>query len=272
MITKELEYKIKEFCLNNNITSYFINMDGSIDVHQNVSIVNGIVNNELPISFGTVKGNFTISSSNINTLKGSPKWVSGNFDCTYNGLRSLKYAPKMALGTFDCSHNSITSLEHCPTEVGQFLANHNFLDNLEHLSTNIHGTLGLNNNYLSSLIGCPKELNGDLYCGFNNLTTLEGIPEEINGSFFCNNNRLKRFDHSWCGSNLINASINPIETFVGMPKVDLLIFDSNTMIPLYNEIFALGYTLSEFVYHNDGEFKRMKALYRRFTINNIINN
>ena len=57
------------------------------------------------IQFGTIKGDFSVSSCKLTTLRGMPKIVHGDFDCDDNELTSLEFAPKIVEGDFDCVNN-----------------------------------------------------------------------------------------------------------------------------------------------------------------------
>jgi hypothetical protein len=88
---------------------------------RNYEIINGFINvnrfTALPdfcgdfpeyIKFGTIKGDFIISSCGLTTLRGCPHTVTGDFMCAYNKLTSLKYAPKHVKGEFSCENNYIS--------------------------------------------------------------------------------------------------------------------------------------------------------------------
>lgn len=65
-----------------------------IDVDGSVSVPYRYINNgKIPVSFGKVTGNFSMSSNQLVTLEGCPCWVGGNFNCIDNNITNLKYAP-----------------------------------------------------------------------------------------------------------------------------------------------------------------------------------
>lgn len=86
---------IKKWLSENYIRNYIINDDMTIDVNEDVDIYQ-YKDNELPdyIQFGTINGDFTISKSNISTLRGCPHTVNGWFYCQdNNNLKNLDYGP-----------------------------------------------------------------------------------------------------------------------------------------------------------------------------------
>jgi hypothetical protein len=95
MITKFNEY-IKENVNNNGffttyketkewldemeIENYIINDDLTVDVNDDVNLVNKNLS-YIPIKFGVINGGFYCSKNNLISLVGSPNIVKGNFYC-----------------------------------------------------------------------------------------------------------------------------------------------------------------------------------------------
>lgn len=56
----------------------------------------------------TYEGSIDVRSTDISSLKGSPRVVTGNFNCSsLKKLTSLEYAPKEIEGTFYCTNSPI---------------------------------------------------------------------------------------------------------------------------------------------------------------------
>ena len=132
------------------VKNYTINNDFTIDVDGNV-ILDHTNLAQFPeyIQFNNIKGSFTFSDNNLNSLKGAPKSVGVGFDCSNNRLTSLKGAPKSVGGGFECSRNHLTSLEGAPERIG--------------------GYFHCSKNQLTSLEGAPKMVGGYFQCS-NNIT------------------------------------------------------------------------------------------------------
>lgn len=86
------------------IKNYTINSDGTIDVDGSVDITNCRLN-FCPFKFGTVNGDFIISSNRLISLKGCPYEVIGEFQCDENNLTSLEGMPSEIHGDFYCYDN-----------------------------------------------------------------------------------------------------------------------------------------------------------------------
>ena len=95
-----------------------IRHDGSYDFDGNV-IIMGI--RELPITIGSVNGNFLCLSRNLETLKGFPRYVSKSFSIQLaNLITSLEGCPEGVTGRFYCGGTGITDLKGAPRMVGGF--------------------------------------------------------------------------------------------------------------------------------------------------------
>jgi hypothetical protein len=120
---------IDSICKKYGIRNYTI-VDGKVNVNGDVNLfVRGLV--KLPVSFGTVTGNFSCDSNRLTTLEGCPDSVSGYFNCSDNQLTSLEGGPSRVGDDFFCSDNQLTSLEGAPINVGGiFYCRNNPVDEL----------------------------------------------------------------------------------------------------------------------------------------------
>jgi hypothetical protein len=85
---------VKHYMELQNIESYYINEDYSVDVFQNVFY---------KTMYETEHVKFNI--------------LHGNFDCSNSCLTSLKYCPKEIHGNFDCSNTLITTFDYFPENI-----------------------------------------------------------------------------------------------------------------------------------------------------------
>ena len=170
--------KIDAICKEYRIENYTINSDGSIDVDDNVWIINqGIT--KLPLKFGRVRGSFYCYDNQLTSLEGTPKEVGGHFYCYNNQLTSLEGAPKEVGGDFDCSHNQLTTLEGCPKEIGgDFICSRNELTTLEGGPRVVNGKFDCSSNQLTSLRGGPEWVKWEYNACHNQITSFEGFPDK----------------------------------------------------------------------------------------------
>ena len=116
---------IESICEKYDITNYTINLDGSIDVNDDVYIYFRNLFT-LPLKFNKVTGCFNCNGNKLTTLEGGPNEVGGDFYCNSNKLKTLEGSPKEVGGDFDCNDNQLTTLEGAPREIGgDFLCFHN---------------------------------------------------------------------------------------------------------------------------------------------------
>ena len=160
---------IHSICEKYNITNYTINVDGSIDVNDNVNLHSRKLI-KLPLKFRNVTGHFDCCNNQLTSLEGSPRYVR-DFYCHQNKLTSLEGGPIRINGDFDCYHNGLTTLKNAPKEIS--------------------GSFDCSNNQLTSLEGCTKEVGSDFDCFSNKLTSLEGGPKKIGGVYDCSINKLR---------------------------------------------------------------------------------
>jgi hypothetical protein len=97
---------IHAICKRYRIINYNINIDGSVDVEDNVDL-SYLSITKLPLKFGRVKGDFYCNDNQLTSLEGAPRHVNGNFSCVENQLTSLEGCPEYVGGYFSCSGNPI---------------------------------------------------------------------------------------------------------------------------------------------------------------------
>ncbi len=159
---------VEEICKKYHITNYTINLDGSIDVDDNVNLSNYVLD-KMPLKFNKVSGDFYCQSNGLTTLKGSPKYVGGSFYCQKNKLTSLLGGPKSVGRLFNCSNNGLITLEE-----GNLIETKSF---------------DCSNNKLTDLKGSPKSIGGDFRCDENNIFSLEGLDaDSLSGNIYLNKN------------------------------------------------------------------------------------
>ena len=183
---------IEEWLKKYNIKNYKINKDNTIDADMDVSLFQ-YPESELPsyIQFRKVVGRFSVSDSELKTLKGSPNGICGYFDCSgCTHLTSLEGAPRETVKAFDCSNcNSLTSLKGAPKKVGgSFYCNKcTSLTSLEGAPKKVGGSFYCREcTSLTSLEGAPKKVGGNFACpDCSSLTSLKGAPKEVEWNFYC---------------------------------------------------------------------------------------
>ena len=104
----------KDFNIEGN---YIINKDSTVSVDGNVEWKSNKL--KLSVTFSEVTGKFDCSSSNLESLEGSPKKVI-HFDCYNNkNLTSLEGGPEEA-EKYYCSNCNLLSLKGAPKKVKKF--------------------------------------------------------------------------------------------------------------------------------------------------------
>lgn len=88
-------------------------MYNTLDVEGDVIFTVSSEFTSIPVKFGTVSGDFSLSGSNWTSLKNCPNEVGGSFSASAcQKITSLQGAPQKIGGGFDCSHNhKLTSLD-----------------------------------------------------------------------------------------------------------------------------------------------------------------
>lgn len=109
MNRKDIEEKLALLGIEN----YSISADGLVNVEGTVDISFKELE-EIPVSFGIVKGDFNCSNNRLISLKGAPMQVGVSFFCHQNRLTSLEGSPKTIGKAFVCSHNELTTLKGVP--------------------------------------------------------------------------------------------------------------------------------------------------------------
>jgi hypothetical protein len=94
-------------------TDYEVNNNGELDVHDSVTLGGDI--KQLFFKFGTIDGNFDISTCGISTLNNCPSVVKGAFNCSENNITSLVGGPTEVWNNYYAYSTHITSLEGFPT-------------------------------------------------------------------------------------------------------------------------------------------------------------
>jgi len=167
LINKKEKKRIDSICKMYGIENYIINPDGSIDVDEDVDLMNMQLR-RLPLLFNNISGSFHCTNNKLTSLEGSPTTVRGNFSCSSNKLASLKGSPNTINGDFYCTGNELTSLNGGPMTIGgDYICSYNNLTTLE---------------------GSPTTVGGGFYCSANELiSTYSGdIDLEIVGTFYLN--------------------------------------------------------------------------------------
>jgi hypothetical protein len=117
---------IEKFC-KKYLWNYTINPDGTVDVDENVYLMNMKFNDKLPVEFGKVSGYFYCTNNKLTTLEGCPNYVGDYVNCGWNNLTSLEGCPKYVNGGFYCRNNKLTTLkgiEKCEI-IGDFICERN---------------------------------------------------------------------------------------------------------------------------------------------------
>ena len=160
---EELERTKRKYRLKLNPETMLYDSDSFVVIDKEL-----VIDGELIIPFGKIKGYFSCASLHLTSLKGCPREVGGDFYCQNNDLTTLEYAPEKVGGKFWCANNNLTTLAGAPKRVG--------------------GEFNCSVNHLETLIGAPKEVGGAFICRQNDLLTIEGAPEKVGDCFWCDTN------------------------------------------------------------------------------------
>ena len=140
-------------------------------------------------------GDFIVSETEINTLKGTPQFIQGHFQVPDNKLTTLQNGPVYVGKSFACDFNEITSLVGVPKKINEYFScSHNKLKTLVGAPEEVGKDFLCNHNLLTSLEGAPKKVGGSFYCRGNKLNSLKGAPKEIGGTFSFDANSLLSLD------------------------------------------------------------------------------
>jgi hypothetical protein len=113
--------------------SYWIDDDlvvhtqGSVSVRRRGQV---FPNNQLPIKFGTVGGDFDVVNSGLTTLENSPHTVGDTFMCSANQLTTLAHGPQIVKYGYVIGNNPLMSLEGYPLSHSPEMVSMSYLSNL----------------------------------------------------------------------------------------------------------------------------------------------
>lgn len=157
--------------------------------------------------------------------------VDGDVNLSYKRLEFIPVKFNRVNGDFICSNNILTSLKNSPVYVGgSFRCGYNAIDSLDHSPLIVNGMYDVSHNRVTSFLGAPKTADY-IKADFTDLTSLDYCPSGNNISL-------------------------------------LYTFDLNKTAKEYAKLFPLGYTPEQI--NNDDVKNEVLALYRQYTIENII--
>lgn len=130
-----------------------------------ISNINITKFSNFPYQCHTINGKFSISNTNLESLKGCPEIIKLSFNCSINKLTTLEHGPQKIGDSYNCDYNKLITLKGCP-EI-------------------INGDFTCNNNNLKTLEYCPKIIHGSFVCHSNKLETLDYFPKEVHKMVFC---------------------------------------------------------------------------------------
>lgn len=165
---ESIKYKPEDF----HITEYKFNEDGSLDVFQDVDLMERNLY-ELPFNFNIVNGDFNCCQNELVTLRGSPKKVLGKFDCSGNKIKSLQYSPRYVKNTFNFSYNKISNLKFLSKMIKKVDCRQNKIKSLEGCNPRMK-MLDCSYNLISSLK--PLKKVNVLHI---EMTIIQDIPESL---------------------------------------------------------------------------------------------
>lgn len=143
--------EIHKFCSKYVYNNYVINSDNTVDVNGYVKVSYSFLK-EIPIYFNNISKDFNCSDNELNSLKGSPKFVGGNFICSFNNIKDLEFCPTYVGGDFECIANDLTSLKGCPFDVnGDFHIKYNPINKID-VECNIKGNIYISNTNINENI------------------------------------------------------------------------------------------------------------------------
>jgi hypothetical protein len=139
---------------------------GIVNVQGDVQLRMDSLVTKLPVSFGTVTGNFWCIRAKLLTLKGAPRTVGRDFWCYENDLKSLAGAPDHVGGELDVRFCSLKNFVGAPAHVGgDFFARRNPVESLDGLPDHIPGELDFdyapNLHMLRSLVAHKVDVPND---------------------------------------------------------------------------------------------------------------
>lgn len=167
--------EIENWCLSKGINEFVINDQYEIDVYRDVDL--SFNTKAFKYKFGTIKGSFVCTNTQLKSLFNSPRRVEGDFDVSNNQLTSLEYCPEYVGGKFVVERNQITSLKFIPEYLGGPInVSHNLLTTFQGLPEKVNGTLKAAGNKIDSIDFLPKVVTGALIIHRNPISSLYGMP------------------------------------------------------------------------------------------------
>ena len=117
---------IEKWLKSHNIENFKINEDGIIDVDGEARFDELRIGKfPTPVKFGTVTGDFIVSSAELTVLAGCPQHVGtsefgGDFMCDYNDVTTLEGGPRTVGGSYSCTGcQDLESLNHMAEKIGR---------------------------------------------------------------------------------------------------------------------------------------------------------
>jgi hypothetical protein len=164
----ELSAEQRSFLDGHIRSKWTLNSEGKVDVEGGVYMSNlhMLRNGRIPVSFGTVAGNFECNNAGLTSFEGAQEVVGLHVWAADNKMQSLIGGPREVGGDFRCSGNPLQSLKGAPLKIG--------------------GDFGCLRTKIQDLVGAPRSVGGSFYCRMNPaLASLVGAPESIGGEFRC---------------------------------------------------------------------------------------
>jgi hypothetical protein len=147
------KFKIQNATINENLV-VDVKGDVFIDIHSNKDNKFPI----LPIQFGTVTGDFIITSMGLSSLVGCPHSVYGNFNVAFNELQTVDYFPSLIGGEkIILASNKLTEVNLDGNKINKLYLNNNLIPSINNLTNYDEIThLFIGGNPLMDLTGCPS--------------------------------------------------------------------------------------------------------------------
>lgn len=114
----EIKDLLDKHCVRSPIQSWDVDAQNRINVQGSVILTHVHPRKpHLPLSFGTISGNFVAKGMYLHTLEGAPHHVGGTFNVADSKLTNLKGAPSHVGDILNVGRNPLTSLEGFPAHV-----------------------------------------------------------------------------------------------------------------------------------------------------------
>lgn len=241
---RDIEAELKKY----GITNYVIRDDKRVDVKGDVVINLGSggrssmterENIQLPIKFGKVSGNFTVSSFDPKSY--DPDWYraeknmwnKSNFmgrSISSTNLKSMKGFPEYVGGDLCIAGLDTESLEGCPAHVGGHF-----------IAANVRG--------IKNLFGGPKHVGGNYDVSYSDIVSTKGLDGAVVGrSLVLNHTKVTHMDGKAASVGLdVDLSMTELRTTMGLPdrvEGNLYIRDLRNLITLRGMPKYIGQNLS----------------------------